>query len=216
MSTQAANTKHWHREGKIKHLGISELASSTLRRAHAITPISAIQVEYSPWDIDIEGTSGTNLMATCRELGIAIFAYSPLGRGMLTGRYRSPADFGENDVRKVYDRFQPENFSKNLVLVDKIAAIAKRKGCTSSQLCLAWLLAQGDDIFVIPGTKSIKYLEENVGASNVSMTAEEVQELRKVVADAEIRGTRMPNFGSYVDTVALEDAPSQVRPVFVN
>lgn len=197
------NANQPHREGKVKHLGISELSSSTLRRAHAITPISAVQVEFSPWDLDIEGPSGTNLMATCRELGVAIFAYSPLGRGMLTGRYRSPADFGENDVRKGYDRFKPENFAKNLVLVDKFAEVAKRKGCTASQLCLAWLLAQGNDIFVIPGTKSIKYLEENVGAANVSLTAEEAQELRKVVADAEIHGTRTPNFGSYIDTVAL-------------
>lgn len=179
------------------------MSSSTLRRAHAISPIAAVQVEYNPWDLDIEGPSGTNLKAVCEELGVAIFAYSPLGRGMLTGRYRSLDDFEEGDARRHYERFQGDNFAKNLVVVDAFAEMAKRKGCTAGQLCLAWLNAQGDNVFVIPGTKSIKYLEENFGAKDLSLTDDEIQELRKLVEDAEIQGGRTPSFGNYVDTVAL-------------
>lgn len=190
-------------EGKIKQIGISECSSTTLRRAHAVHPVTAVQVEYNPWDLDIENERGTNLMATCRELGVSIFAYSPFSRGMLTGRYRSPDDFEPKDTRRGYERYQPGNFEKNLVLVDRFAEIAKRKGCYASQLVLAWLLRQGDNVFVIPGTKNVKYLEQNVGGANVELSDEDEKELRRLVEEAEPVGSRVPNFGSYVDTKEL-------------
>ncbi|KAJ3527971.1 hypothetical protein NM208_g10441 [Fusarium decemcellulare] len=191
-------------EGKVKYLGLSEISSTTLRRAHAVHPISAVQVEYNPWTLDIEGPSGTHLLKTCDELDVAVFAYSPLGRGILTGRFRSIDDFEEGDARRGYARFQGENFKKNLVLVDKFQELAKRKGCTSSQLVLAWLLEQNPRVFVIPGTKKIKYLEDNVGAARVTLSKEEERELRKLVSDAGIEGGRDPSYGNYVDTVALD------------
>lgn len=176
-----------------------------MRRAHAIHPITAVQVEYSPWTLDIEGPSGTHLLKTCEELDISVFAYSPLGRGILTGRFRSIDDFEESDARRNYSRFQGDNFKKNLVVVDKFNELAKTKGCTSSQLALTWLLEQSPNVFVIPGTKKIKYLEENVGASEVKLSKEEEQELRKLSSDAELVGGRNPLFGCYSDTVPLED-----------
>ena len=191
------------RAGKIKHLGLSEVSSSTLRRAHAVHPISAVQVEYNPWTLDIEGPSGTNLFDTCKELGIVVVAYSPLGRGIMTGRYRSAADFEDGDIRVDLERFQGENFQKNLVLVDKFNEVAKRKGCSSSQLVLAWLVAQWDKVIVIPGTKSIKYLEENFGAGKVRLTVEEERELRELVLSVGISGDRNPYFGQFVDTEPL-------------
>jgi aryl-alcohol dehydrogenase-like predicted oxidoreductase len=145
----------------VKYLGLSEVYSATLRRAHAIHPISAVQVEYNPWTLDIEEDSGTHLLATAKELGVSVFAYSPLARGMLTARYRSAADFDANDVRRTLERFQGDNFQKNLVLVDKFNEVARRKGCTTGQLVLAWLTAQSDNVFVIPGTKKVPYLEEH-------------------------------------------------------
>ena len=181
----------YHREGKIKHLGLSEVSSSTLLRAHKIHPISAVQIEYSPFTTDIESPS-TALLATCRSLGVATIAYSPLGRGMLTGAYTSPSDFEEGDFRRLSPRFSEENFPKNLKLVEEISAIAKKKGCTSSQLTLAWLMAQGEDVIPIPGTKKIKYLEENLGALEVKLTEEEEREIRKVVDAAEVHGERYP------------------------
>jgi aryl-alcohol dehydrogenase-like predicted oxidoreductase len=189
--------------GKIKHLGLSEVSSSTLRRAYAIHPISAVQVEYNPWTLDIEGPSGTNLLDTCKELGIAVVAYSPLGRGIMTGRYRSKEDFGPGDTRVNLERYQGENFQKNLVLVDKFNEIAKRKGCSSSQLVLAWLVAQWDKVIVIPGTKNIKYLEENFGARKVRITEEEEREVRELVSSVGISGSRDPFFGQFVDTAPL-------------
>ncbi|KAH6968857.1 hypothetical protein HG530_006173 [Fusarium avenaceum] len=192
-------------EGKVKYLGLSEVSSTTVRRAHAIHPITAVQVEYSPWTLDIEGPSGTHLLKTCEELDISVFAYSPLGRGILTGRFRSIDDFEESDARRNYSRFQGDNFKKNLVVVDKFNELAKTKGCTSSQLALTWLLEQSPNVFVIPGTKKIKYLEENVGASEVKLSKEEEQELRKLSSDAELVGGRNPLFGCYSDTVPLED-----------
>jgi aryl-alcohol dehydrogenase-like predicted oxidoreductase len=135
--------------GKIRHLGLSEVSASTLRRAHAVHPIAAVEVEYSPFSLDIESPS-TELLATCRELGVAVIAYSPLGRGMLTGRYKSPDDFEETDGRRFLPRFSAENFGKNLLLVEALRGLAERKGCSVGQLCLAWLLAQGDDVFPIP------------------------------------------------------------------
>ncbi|KAM0508598.1 hypothetical protein D7B24_003086 [Verticillium nonalfalfae] len=132
--------KELHQAGKIKYLGLSEVSSETLRRAHAVHPIAAVQIEYNPWTLDIEGPSGTNLLDTCRELGVAVVAYSPWGRGILTGKYRSKNDFEPGDVRLYLERYQDENFRKNLVLVDKFEEVAKRKGCTSGQLVLAWLV----------------------------------------------------------------------------
>ncbi|KAM0433278.1 hypothetical protein ACHAPT_004154 [Fusarium lateritium] len=191
-------------EGKVKYLGLSEVSSTTLRRANAVHPISAVQVEYNPWTLDIEGPSGTHLLQTCEELDVSVFAYSPLGRGILTGSYRSVDDFEEGDVRRTMTRFQGENFRKNLVIVDKFNELAKKKGHTSSQLVLAWLLEQSPRVFVIPGTKRIKYLEENVGASRVTVSKGDEQELRRLVLEAGVEGGRDPTFGDYTDTAPLE------------
>lgn len=141
--------------------------------------------------MDIEDPQ-IGLLKTCRELGIAIVAYSPLGRGFASGQYRSPDDFEEGDFRKVSPRFSAENFPKNLKLVDQLGEFAQKKGCTASQLTLAWLLAQGSDIIPIPGTKKIKYLEENVGALSITLTDEEVADIRKAVEAAEVHGARYP------------------------
>ena len=157
------------RAGKVKYLGLSECSSESLRRACKVHPISTVQIEYSPFTMDIEDPK-IALLKTCRELGVATVAYSPLGRGLLTGQYKSNADFEEGDWRRTAPRFSAENFPKNLQLVDKLGEIAKVKGCTTGQLTLAWLMNQGDDIIPIPGTKKIKYLEENMGALNVKLT----------------------------------------------
>lgn len=178
-------------EGKIKHLGISECSSTSLRRAKAIHPIAAVQIEYNPWDLDIEDERGTNLLATCRELGVATVAYSPLGRGILSGQIRSIDDLAADDARRLMSRWNiPENFAKNLEIVDTFAEIGKKKGVTSSQLALAWLLKQGDDVIPIPGTKRVKYLEENVGAARVDLTEEEEREVRRKIDNASIAGQR--------------------------
>lgn len=188
----------------MKYLGLSEISSSTLRRAHAIHPISAAQIEYNPWTLDIEGPSGSYLLKTCRELGVAIFAYSPLGRGIMTGRYRSSADFGPDDARAGMTRFQGENFARNLDLVDKFKELAELKCCTPGQMVLSWLLAQGDDIFVIPGTKKVTYLEENFNATSVVLSEDEELRLRELVTKAGVSGGRDPAFGAYVDTVPID------------
>lgn len=138
------------RQGKIGHLGLSEVSSTTLRRACAVHPIAAVQMEYSAFSTEIESPD-TNFLATCRELGVAVVAYSPLSRGLLGGAVQSPDDFGEGDIRRFYPRFSRENFPKNMELVEAIRELAKSKGCTVGQVGLAWLLAQGDDIFPIPG-----------------------------------------------------------------
>ncbi|TGJ86867.1 hypothetical protein E0Z10_g1912 [Xylaria hypoxylon] len=191
-------------EGKIKYIGLSEVSSTTLRRAHAVHPIHAVQFEYNPWTLDIEGTSGTHILDTCKELGVSVFAYSPLGRGIMTGRFRSVDDFGPGDARTMLPRFQGENFQKNIKLVDQFAEVARRKGCTGGQLVLAWLLAQGENIFVIPGTKKTAYLEENFDASEVTLTEEEEKLLRKLVSEAGVSGDRGAMFGPFADTVPLE------------
>ncbi|KAI0117808.1 NADP-dependent oxidoreductase domain-containing protein [Nemania sp. FL0031] len=191
------------KEGKIKYIGLSEVSSATLRRAYAIHPIHAVQFEYNPWTLDIEGPSGTHILDTCKELGVSVFAYSPLGRGIMTGRFRSAADFGPGDARGMLPRYQGESFQKNLKLVDQFAEVAKRKGCTGGQLVLAWLLAQGN-VFVIPGTKKIPYLEENFAASEVTLTEEEEKLLRNLVSEAGVSGDRGAMFGAFVDTVPLE------------
>jgi len=193
-------------EGKIKYLGLSEVSSETLRRACKVHHISAVQVEYSPFSLDIE-TPQIDILRTARELGVAIVAYSPLGRGFLTGAYSSPDDFGEGDFRKLLPRFSAENFAKNLKLVESLTRIAESKGCTPGQLTLAWLLAQGDDILPIPGTTKVKNLEENWGALQVSLSPEEERTIRAEVEKAEVAGPRYPQgmFGNlYADTPALE------------
>ncbi|KAL7806867.1 NADP-dependent oxidoreductase domain-containing protein [Trichoderma aethiopicum] len=193
-------------QGKIRHLGLCEVSAATLRRAHAVHPITAVQVEYSPFAIDIEKPE-IDLLRTARELGVAIVAYSPLGRGMLTGQIKSPDDFADDDFRKTLPRFSKENFPKNLALADKIGSIAAGKGVTPGQLTLAWLLAQGDDIFPIPGTKKVKYLEENLGAINVTVTKEEDAEIRKAIDETEVTGGRYSDAMAghlFADTPELE------------
>ncbi|MGZ8337602.1 MAG: aldo/keto reductase, partial [Allosphingosinicella sp.] len=150
-------------EGKVRFLGLSEAAPATVRRAHAVHPIAALQTEYSLWSRDPE----EELLATVRELGIAFVAYSPLGRGFLTGRFRRPEDFPDDDFRRFHPRFQGENFELNRALVGEIEKMAAEKGCTSAQLALAWVLAQGDDIVPIPGTKRRAWLDENIAALDV-------------------------------------------------
>jgi len=193
-------------EGKIKYLGLSEVSSETLRRACKVHHISAVQVEYSPFSLDIESPQ-IDILRTARELGVAIVAYSPLGRGFLTGAYRSPDDFGEGDFRKDLPRFSAENFPKNLKLVESLTHIAESKGCTPGQLTLAWLLGQGDDILPIPGTTQVKNLEANWRALQVSLSPEEERAVRAEVEKAEVAGPRYPKgmFGNlYADTPALE------------
>jgi aryl-alcohol dehydrogenase-like predicted oxidoreductase len=179
-------------EGKIKYIGLSEVSSTTLRRAHRITPVDAVQIEYSLFVLDIEGPAGTDLLATCRELGVAIVAYAPLGRGLLTGAFGNKGRVtGSDDARlSTFPRFAPENIEANIKLVDRLKEFADRKRCTPSQLAIAWLLKQGADIIPIPGTKKIKYLEENWGALEVELTDGEVAEIRKFVETAEIAGGR--------------------------
>ncbi|MDQ2665939.1 MAG: aldo/keto reductase [Gemmatimonadota bacterium] len=158
------------KEGKIRYVGLSEMAPETLRRAHAVHPISAVQVEYSLWSRDPEA----EVLPLCRELGVGVVAYSPLGRGFLTGQINSPADFAPDDFRRHQPRFQGANFYGNLALVDIVRRMSAAKGCTPAQLALAWVLAQVDNVVPIPGTKRVKYLEENLGAMSVDLTADEL------------------------------------------
>ena len=190
-------------EGKIRYLGLSEVSAATLRRAHKVHPIAAVQTEYSPFTIDIESPE-TNFLATCRELGVALVAYSPLNRGMLTGQYKSPNDFEEGDFRKIAPRFSAENFPKNLKLVDTLKAIADRKGCTPGQLTLAWLMRQGREIIPIPGTKKEKYLVENWESLKVTLTDGEEKEVRKAVDEADVHGER---YASAMMTGVFADTP---------
>jgi aryl-alcohol dehydrogenase-like predicted oxidoreductase len=157
--------------GKVRHLGISEASPETIRRAHATHPITAVQTEWSLWTRDPEANG---VLDTVRELGIGFVAYSPLGRGFLSGEIRTIDDLADNDFRRFHPRFQGENFKKNLELVDRVREIAAEKGITASQLALAWILARGNDVVPIPGTKRIRYLEENVGALDVSLSAEDL------------------------------------------
>lgn len=177
--------------GKIKYLGLSEVSSETLRRAHKVHPITAVQIEYSPFALEIESAQ-VDLLKTCRELGVAVVAYSPLSRGLLTGAIKSPNDLEENDFRRGLPRFSEENFSKNIKLVDSITSTAREKNITPGQLTLAWLLAQGDDIFPIPGTTKIARLDENIGSLRVKLSKEEEQTFRKACEEAVVEGTRYP------------------------
>ena len=174
------------REGKVKHLGLSEAAPETIRRAHAVHPIAALQTECSLWSRDPED----EILPTVRELGIGFVPYSPLGRGFLTGQIQRPEDLAEDDYRRTSPRFQGENFQKNLDLVAEIRAIAVDKGCTPAQLALAWVLAQGEDIVPIPGTKRRKYLEENLGALDVSLSADDLARINAAVPSGAAAGTR--------------------------
>jgi aryl-alcohol dehydrogenase-like predicted oxidoreductase len=179
-------------EGKIKYIGLSECSADTLRRASAITQISAYQVEYSPVFTDIENQD-IGVLDAARELGIAIVPYSPLGRGLLTGKYKSPNDFEEGDFRRSVPRFSEENFPKILNIVDELDVLAKKKGCTPGQLTLAWILNQGDDFVPLFGTTRIANIEENLGALEVQLTKEEAAEIRKLVdAAADTTGERYP------------------------
>jgi len=179
------------REGKVRYIGMSEAAASTIRRAQAVHPITAVETEYSLWSRDVED----EILPTCRELGIGFVPYSPLGRGFLTGQIRKFDDFAQDDFRRFLPRFQGENFVKNLVLVDYVKELALQKGCTPSQLALAWLLAQGEDIIPIPGTKRISYLEENIGAVNVQLTARDLQRINEIAPKGVAKGERYEGMG---------------------
>jgi aryl-alcohol dehydrogenase-like predicted oxidoreductase len=179
--------------GKVRFLGLSEASAQTVRRAHAVHPIAAVQNEWSLWSRDLE-VNGQ--LATARELHIAIVAYSPIGRGFLTGALKSPGDFAEDDFRRHSPRFSPENFGKNLEMVSHVEAIASKKGCAAAQVALAWLLAQGDDIVPIPGTKRVKYLEENVAALTVHLSPDELQELDSIFPPGAASGERYPDMSS--------------------
>ena len=172
--------------GKVRFLGLSEAASDTIRRAQKVNPIAALQTEYSLWSRDPEG----ELLDTVRELGIGFVAYSPLGRGFLTGKITSLNDLADNDWRRSMPRFEQENFGRNLELVERIKALAARKGCSPAQLALAWVLAQGDDIVPIPGTKRRRYLEENIGALDVHLAPDELAEIDAILPAGAAAGSR--------------------------
>jgi aryl-alcohol dehydrogenase-like predicted oxidoreductase len=174
------------KEGKVRHIGLSEAGPETLRRAAKVHTITALQSEYSLWTRDPED----RVLPTCRELGIGLVAYSPLGRGFLTGQIKRFDDFAQDDYRRNSPRFQGENFQKNLDLVKKVEDLAHQKKCTSSQLALAWVLAQGDDVVPIPGTKRLKYLEENVGAVDVKLTADDLAQIEKILPKGAAAGQR--------------------------
>lgn len=179
------------------------MTSNTLRRAYKIAPIAALQTEFSPFVLDIEGPSGTDLLATCRELGVTVVCYAPLGRGLLTTTFGS-GEYGKDkgDMRSAYlPRFKEENRAANMKLVNQFKALADKKGCTTAQLSLAWLLKQGDDIIPIPGTKTIKYLEENLGALSVHLTDVDELEVRRFVENAEVAGgAAPPDVTTLIDT----------------
>ncbi|KAJ3386353.1 hypothetical protein HDU84_001594 [Entophlyctis sp. JEL0112] len=177
------------KEGKVRYIGLSEASADTIRRAHKVHPISAVQVEYSPWSTDIEQNG---VLETCKELGIAIVAFSPLGRGFLTGQYKSVDDFEPNDVRRNHPRFMGDAFQYNLQLVDSLAEIAASKGVTVTQFVLAWVMAQGPHVIPIPGTKKISRLDENLGALNVVVTKEDDSRVRAVLAKFSVSGDRYP------------------------
>ncbi|CAE6461476.1 unnamed protein product [Rhizoctonia solani] len=190
--------------GKIRYIGLSQPSPATLRRAHKIHPIAAIQVEYSPFERSIEQQG--HLLETARELGVAVVAYSPLGKGLLTGQITSHSDFADSDLRKQIPRYAQENFPNILKLVDKFRQIGKAHNATSGQIALAYLLEQGDDIIPIPGSQRIEYIEENFSAGQIKLTPEELQTLRKLVDETEIGGAQYPpklQAMLYVDTPEL-------------
>jgi aryl-alcohol dehydrogenase-like predicted oxidoreductase len=178
--------------GKVRHIGLSEASPETIRRAEAVHPVTALQTEYSLWTRDPEDS----ILPTVRELGIGFVAYSPLGRGFLSGRFKSPDDFEEGDFRKHHPRFQGENFGKNLELVERVKEIAEEKGVTAGQLALAWVLAQGDDIVPIPGTTKVANLEENVAAAEVQLSDDDLKRLDEAAPKGETAGERYADMSS--------------------
>jgi len=179
-------------QGKVRFLGLSEAAPDTVRRAHAVHPISALQTEYSLWTRDVEN----RILPTTRELGIGFVAYSPLGRGFLSGRFSSPEDIPEDDFRRHNPRFQGENFTRNMTIVERVRAIADEKGITPAQLALAWVHHQGQDVVPIPGTKRRRYLEENVVATEVQLTDEDLRRLDEAAPPGVTAGDRYPDMSS--------------------
>ncbi|SRR5579875_207943 len=176
-------------QGKVRYIGLSEAGAKTIRRAHATYPITALQSEYSIWTRDPEG----EILDTCRELGIGFVPYSPLGRGILTGKIKNTAEFGPKDFRRISPRFQGENFEKNLRLVERIEKIAAEKNCSPAQLALAWVLAQGEDIVSIPGTKRRSYLEQNLKALDVKLSSEDLRRIDQVAPRGAAAGARYPD-----------------------
>jgi len=173
--------------GKVRHIGLSEASPETIRRAHAVHPVTALQSEYSLWAREPEDNE---VLETVRELGIGFVAYSPLGRGFLTGAFRSPDDFDDGDFRKYQPRFQGENFARNLDLVERVQEIAGEKGCTPAQLALAWVLSRGDDVVPIPGTKRRTYLEDNAGASGVELDGDNLARIEEAFPKHAAAGAR--------------------------
>ena len=173
-------------EGKIRFLGLSEAAPRTIRKAHAAHPITAVQTELSLWSRDAEA----EVLPAVRELGIGYVAYSPLGRGFLTGQIKSPSDFAEDDFRRNHPRFQGENFDRNIELVREVGKLAEEKGCTTAQLALAWVLAQGEDIVPIPGTKQVRYLDDNIGALEVALSRADLDRLDAILPPGAAAGER--------------------------
>lgn len=178
--------------GKVRHLGLSEAAPETIRRAHAVHPLTAVQTEYSLWTRDVE----TAVLPTLRELGIGLVPYSPLGRGMLTGAITAPSDLAPDDFRRANPRFAGEAFDANRVLVERVQALAAERGVTAAQLALAWVLAQGEDVVPIPGTRRVPYLEQNVGALDVTLAAEDLAALAAAVPPEAVAGDRYPDMSS--------------------
>ena len=176
------------KEGKVKYIGLSEAGPNTIRRANSIHPITALQTEYSLWTRDPED----EILSVTRELGIGFVAYSPLGRGFLTGQIKSPSDFSADDYRQYTPRFQGENFNKNLQLVDKIKELAEKRGVLAGQLALAWVLSQRNDIVPIPGTTKIKHIEENISAVEIKLTEEELKQIDEIMPKGIANGLRYP------------------------
>jgi len=173
-------------EGLFQHIGLSECSAETIRKSHAVAPIAGVEVEYSPWSLDIERNG---VLSTCQELGIAILAYSPLGKGFLTGSIRSHDDLPENDMRRNFDRFQPDVFDQNLKIVDEISELAKKKGVTNAQLVLAWLISV-PGVVPIPGSTRAEGVTESLGAYDVKLSEEDIAALRKVIDNANVKGLR--------------------------
>ncbi|MGH8161448.1 MAG: aldo/keto reductase, partial [Gammaproteobacteria bacterium] len=180
--------------GKVRYLGLSEASPATIRRAQAVHPITALQTEYSLWSRDPEG----EILDTCRELGIGFVAYSPLGRGFLTGAFKSPHDLAADDFRRSTPRFRGENFAKNLKLTEEIKRLAGIRGCSPAQLALAWVLSRGDEIVPIPGTKHLRYLEDNIGALDVRLSKNELDAIEAAFPPDAAIGTRYTAAGMLV------------------
>ncbi|KAJ5273587.1 NADP-dependent oxidoreductase domain-containing protein [Penicillium angulare] len=177
------------KQGKIRYIGLSEVSAASLRRAHAVHPIAALQIEYSPFALDIESPQ-TDLLKTCRELGVAVVAYSPIGRGLLTGDFKKFEDFPENDWRRILPKYQPEHFPKIVELVEGVKKVAQAHGATPSQVSIAWLLAQGSDIIPIPGTRSHQRMDENTNSALLKLSDEELKDIRELVERTKVEGDR--------------------------